>query len=194
MANAQPKFLAATAVGITLSAFFVGGNLAGSKIAVPALLLPSASNAATTSSTKPTTSNPQLARQWRYIYDNGKAVAIPIAIGSSLAYAYAGLQLPSALQTQRYLFIASATLAVLVMPYTLTAMNSTNTELLQRAEEGDGMKEVGDGHVTEVGMPTIKGVEGQRTEELIRRWALLNVGRAAIPMVGIGCAIAALIW
>lgn len=95
---------------------------------------------------------------------------------------------------QRNLFYAAASMAVFVVPYTLTVMNSTNFELMERADAGDEMTEVGEGHVKGMGMPKAKGLTGYRTDELLNRWSMLNYGRAAIPFVGIGCAIAALVW
>jgi len=196
MASAQPRFLAATAVGIALSSCFVGMGLSLSYIVVPTVLLPASSTSTegTTSSSKPCTSTPQLARQWRAVYDLGKAAALPIIFGSALSYGYAAFQLPDTLQTQRYLFIASATLSLLIPPYTLTMMQTTNTVLMQRAEAADAMKEIGEDDVTEVGMPTASGLDGQRTEDLLKSWASLNVGRNALPVLSIACAITALVW
>jgi len=128
------------------------------------------------------------------MYDLGKAAALPMICGSVLSYGYAAFQLPDTLETQRYLFIASATLSLLIPPYTLTIMQSTNTVLMQRAEEADAMKEISEDDVTEVGMPKASGVEGQGMEDLLRKWASLNVGRNALPILSIACAITALVW
>ena len=95
---------------------------------------------------------------------------------------------------QRDLFYTSAAVVVLVVPYTLIVMNPTNFELMERAEAGDAMTGVGEGHVKGVGMPNAQGLTGYRTDELLNRWSMLNYGRAAIPFVGIGCAVAALVW
>lgn len=94
---------------------------------------------------------------------------------------------------QRNLFFAAASLAVFVVPYTLGLMKSTNSIFMDRAKAGDAMREIGEGDVTEVGMPKAQGLSGYRTEELLNRWAALNYGRAAIPAIGIVCAVAALL-
>lgn len=196
MASAQPRFLAATALGLTLSSCFVGMGLSMSYVVVPTLLLPapSASTKGSTSSSKRLTSNPQLARQWRAVYDLGKAAALPLIFGSVLSYGYAAFQLPDTLQIQRNLFIASATLFALVLPYTLTIMHATNTELMQRAEAADTMEEISEDDVTEVGGPKASSLEGPKTEDLLRSWASLNVGRNILPILSIACAITALVW
>ena len=55
------------------------------------------------------------------------------------------------------------------------------------------MEDMGEGDVTEVGMPKSQGLSGHRIVELVNRWAMLNYGRAAIPAIGILCAMAALL-
>jgi hypothetical protein len=72
-------------------------------------------------------------------------------------------------------------------------MAPTNSELIQRAKAADAMEDMGEGDVTEVGMPKAQGLSGHRTVELLNRWAMLNYGRAAIPAIGILCAMAALL-
>lgn len=194
MSSTQPKFLAATAVGITLSAFFIGGNLALSTVSIPALLLPPTSDAKSTSKSAPSTADAQLARQWCFTYDNAKAEAIPLIVGGALSLGYAAFLLPPFLAAQRYLYVSSATLFVLVMPYTLTVMHPTNLELMRRAADGEAVAEVQEGDVTGAGRLTTKGVKGQRTADLIRQWAMLNIGRASLPLLSIGCVVTALVW
>ena len=85
-------------------------------------------------------------------------------------------------------------MAVLVMPYTLIFMNPTNFALMDHANTGDTATDVDPGDVKGLGMPKAQGLSGYGTEELVNRWAGLNYGRAAIPCVGIGYAIVALVW
>jgi hypothetical protein len=193
MATSPPKFIAPALVGITLSSAFVSANLAISYLAVPSLLLPSPSKAATNPPAKPATSPPHLARQWRSIFDHAMPIAIAGSAISSASFVYAALQVPGSRPMQRNLFFAAASIAVFVVPYTLGLMKSTNSLLMDRAKAGDVMNEIGEGDVTEVGMPKAQGLSGYRTEELLNRWNALNYGRASIPAIGILCAVAALL-
>jgi hypothetical protein len=194
MVTSEPKTLGATLVGITLSSSFVSANLALSCIAIPSLLLPAPQNPATTSSANAATPSPNLARQWRYIYEHAMPVAIAGSVMSSASFIYAALQLPHVYSQQRNLLIVAGTMAVFVMPYTLALMKPTNSLLMERAAMGDAMEDVNEEDVTEVGMSKAQGLRGYRTEELLNRWVALNYGRAAIPSIGIACAIAALLW
>jgi len=194
MAASEPKTLAATLVGITLSSSFVSANLALSFLAIPSLLLPAPQQQATTPSANTATPSPNLARQWRYIYDHAMPVAIAGSAMSTASFIYAALQLPHVHSEQRNLLIAAGAMAVFVVPYTLALMKPTNSLLMERAAMGDAMKDVNEEDVTEVGMSKAQGLRGYRTEELLKRWVTLNYGRAAIPSIGIACAIVALLW
>ena len=189
MATSLPRQVAPALVGITLSSMFVGANLAVSYLAVPSLLLPSTPQSATTSSTKAATSAPHLASQWRYIYDYAMPVAIAGSATSSASFIYAALQLRGSHSTQRNLLFAAASMAIFVVPYTLALMKPTNDVLMERAKRGDTAGKAGEGDISRA-----QGISGYRTDELVNRWAMLNYGRTAIPSVGIGCAIAALVW
>ena len=201
MASPRTNFYIASTVGITLSSFFSGGNLVSIYIALPALLLPAPTSSkkktgssTSTSTAKPATPGPQLARQWRVIYNKGKGSALPVIAVNCASFVFAALQLPESDYVQRRLFLAAAGMIVSAVPYTLIFMAKTNDLLFRRAEEGDAMTEVNEGDVTEVGMSKGQGLEGYRTEDLIRRWGVLNTVRAALPLVGIGFVVTALIW
>jgi hypothetical protein len=122
---------------------------------------------------------------------------MPIAIAGSAisctSFIYAALQVPITHPTQRNLLFAAGSCAIFVMPYTIMLMAPTNSVLQERASAADAMEDFGEGDVTEVGMPKAQGLRGYRTVELINRWAMLNYGRAAIPAIGILCAMAALL-
>jgi hypothetical protein len=194
MATSEPKALAATLVGITLSSSFVGANLGISYLAVPSLLLPAPQQSATTSSANAATPSPNLARQWRYIYDRAMPVAIAGSLMTSASFIYAALQLTDIHPAQRNLLIAAGAIVVCVVPYTRALMQPTNSLLMERAAMGDAGKDVSEEDVTEVGMSKTRGLRGYRTEELLNRWGTLNYGRGAIQSIGIACAIAALLW
>jgi Domain of unknown function (DUF1772) len=125
------------------------------------------------------------------VYETGKNAAIPTAFFSAAAFGVAAFY-NKGLRLQQGLQAAAAATAVLVIPYTLTIMAATNGELHQRAAQAEKMGEMEKGDVIEVGMPTTKGIEGMRTENLMKHWGMLNIGRAAIPLAGIVCAITAL--
>lgn len=84
-------------------------------------------------------------------------------------------------------------MAIFVVPYTIALMAPTNSVLMERAKAADAIEDVGEADVTEVGMSKAQGLRGYRTVELLNRWAMLNYGRAAIPAIGILCAMAALL-
>lgn len=193
MAASQPNSMAGALVGMTLSSVFVGANLTISYLAVPSLVLPAPSKPVTNPSSTPTTSPPQLARQWRSIYSAAMPIAIAGSAISCTSFIYAALQVPMTHPTQRNLLFAAGSCAIFVMPYTIMLMAPTNSVLQERASAADAMEDFGEGDVTEVGMPKAQGLRGYRTVELINRWAMLNYGRAAIPAIGILCAMAALL-
>jgi hypothetical protein len=112
MATSEPKALAATLVGITLSSSFVSANLGLSYLAVPSLLLPAPQQSATTSSANAATPSPNLARQWRYIYDRAMPVAIAGSLMTSASFIYAALQLTDIHPAQRNLLIAAGAIVV----------------------------------------------------------------------------------
>lgn len=189
MTTPSPESIVAASIGIVLSSAFVSANLGISYLAVPSLVLLAPSKAASNHAT----SSPHLARQWRSIYSHAMPIAITGSAISSASFIYAALQVPGSQSTQRNLFFAAASMAVLVFPYTLALMASTNSVLIERANAGDAMENFGKEDVTEVGMPKAQGLRGYRTVELLNRWAMLNSGRAAIPVIGIVCAITALL-
>jgi hypothetical protein len=170
-------------LGLTSSAIFFGGNLGISFIAVPTLLLSSPSSGlpvpanaenraspTSTSSEKPLTRPPHLARQWQSIYDIGKKAGPFFALLASGSWLYAAQQLPAGWRSQQRLLIAAAGLSVAIVPFTFGAMKRTNDELSRRAnaaekgEEEDGKSEA-----------RIGTVEGYQTHDLLRWWAQLNL-------------------
>jgi len=184
MSTPTPYIFAATTLGIALSSCFAAGGLTLSYITVPSLLLPSPS---TPQLLKPYTPALQLARQWRSVFLTGRAAGIPCALGSAVLFAYTAYYLPENLQTPTYLYGTASALCISVIPYTLIVMESTNAALMDRAAEGDAIEELNVDDVTEVGMPAAAGVQGMRTEDLLRRWALLNTTRSCISLLGILC-------
>ena len=66
---------------------------------------------------------------------------------------------------------------LVIFPYTIFGMMSTNQKLLKKHDEMKGL-DVGE-KATEVGL-----AKGESTKELIDRWGMLNLGRGMFPLVG----------
>ncbi|KIW69322.1 hypothetical protein PV04_05204 [Phialophora macrospora] len=200
MSSKPRNVIFGSVLGLTSSAIFFGANLGISFIAVPALLLSSPSSGlpvpansenrasrTSTSSEKPSTRPPHLARQWQSIYDIGKKAGPFFALLASGSWLYAARRLSAGSRSPQRLLIAAAGLSVAIVPFTFGPMKRTNAELSRRAnaaaegEEEDGKAEA-----------RLGTVEGYQTHDLIRWWAQLNLLRALLHLGAIGCATAAL--
>src|SRR5438876_9931545 len=122
MAASQPSSVAGTLVGVTLSSAFVGANLALSYLAVPGPVLSAPPKPATSPHLKSSTPAPQLARQWHFIYNAARPIALVSSATSCASFIYAALQVPSSHRTQRGLLFAAGSTAILVVPYTIALM------------------------------------------------------------------------
>lgn len=71
----------------------------------------------------------------------------------------------------------SAVAPLVIFPYTIFGMMSTNRKLLKKHDEMQGL-DVGE-KATEVGL-----AKGESTKELIDRWGMLNLGRGMFPLLG----------
>ncbi|KAL2861941.1 hypothetical protein BJX68DRAFT_260740 [Aspergillus pseudodeflectus] len=158
----------AQAVGLT-GAGWLAGNIAGySLVSIPALL---------TSHHEYGAPIPLIVKQWRDMYNTGKAQNPPIAVITAAAFAYLAWSVresttPLAVLAPRNataLYSAAAALTVAIVPWTIAAMSGTNAQLLERA----GAK----GWV-----PTDEAAE--ETEDLLHKWTFLNAVRGLFPLVG----------
>ena len=79
------------------------------------------------------------------------------------------------------MLIGSTVCAVLVLPYAFVVMGDVNKVLMYRAK----------GISDETTVPRASWV---KTRDLIGQWAKMNTVRGFIPLVGVACAITALVW
>ncbi|KAK2626769.1 hypothetical protein QTJ16_003944 [Diplocarpon rosae] len=159
--NPLPIRLAQT-VGITSSLVLAGMTLSTSITTVPRLL----------------ESPPSLLlQQWGHMYNAGKRTGPPISILASLSYfflAYRAHTSPWLFAGRKAgLFVAAGVLSVGIVPYTFAVLMQTNRDLLRRVEvlgrvdlSRDEMREMQDGE--------------KNAHQLVDKWALLNLGRAAM--------------
>ncbi|KIK62229.1 hypothetical protein GYMLUDRAFT_42177 [Collybiopsis luxurians FD-317 M1] len=171
----------AVALGLSGSAWCSGAIMSFSAFAGPALLdpLPSA-----VSSNAPCI--------WEHLYNRGKKTMPPIAATTALAHAYAAYSIPNplsldAIQRTRNLFALAGVLTVLIVPYTLLAMQKTNSAL---ATKSNVLKAKSDKGLTG---ETVYPVD-EEAKTLLRRWNLLNTGRALLPLAGCAVGIVAVFF
>ncbi|KAL4865292.1 hypothetical protein BDV12DRAFT_174924 [Aspergillus spectabilis] len=166
MAQYPPGIRAAQVVGLT-GAAWLAGNIAGySLISIPCLLKSHTEHQAPLS---------LIVKQWRDMYEAGKAQNPPIAAVTAAAFAYLAWSVHNnvavaalAPRNAVALYSAAAALTVGIVPWTLAAMKPTNGKLLERA-----------GGVWVEDEKAKEEVEG-----LIGRWIVLNTIRGVLPLVG----------
>ncbi|KAL4885448.1 hypothetical protein BJY04DRAFT_134518 [Aspergillus karnatakaensis] len=166
MAQYPPSIRAAQVVGLT-GAAWLAGNIGGySFITIPSLLK---------SHTEHSASLPLIVKQWRDMYEAGKAQNPPIAILTATAFGYLAWSVHKSIaigalapKNAVALYSAAAALTVGIVPWTLAVMVPTNKKLIGRAES---VWVEDEGSVTEV-----KG--------LIGKWTVLNTLRGVFPLLG----------
>ncbi|KAA8570364.1 hypothetical protein EYC84_002659 [Monilinia fructicola] len=171
MSDVQLPIRFAEVVAITASSALAGANLSISFITVPRIL----------------ESPPHLLlKQWNNLFQQGKAffpVASLIPAGSYFFLAY---KQTSKLKLK--LFGAAGALAVGIIPYTLLFMLYTNSKLLGKVDEAQGVyanQSGGDWDDVSSGSgrkhkKIFQGSRKKTAHELVDRWALLNLGRSAM--------------
>ncbi|KAI9369641.1 hypothetical protein BJX61DRAFT_134372 [Aspergillus egyptiacus] len=164
---------AAQAIGLTGAAWLSGNIATYSLSAIPALLK---------SHRDHSTPYSVLVRQWRDMYNAGKAQNPPIAAVTAAAFAFLAWAVPrspagSVLASEHagWLFGVAAGLTVGIVPWTLAVMGGVNKRLMEIAAGESGEKvdlEVGEaGREVEI-------------EGLLVRWMALNAVRGVLPAVG----------
>ena len=122
--------------------------------------------------------SPILVRQWQVSFDRGRIVNPAIALVSIISYTYLSYSLYGTLNHPKAeIYGLSALSTFAIWPYTIFGMMSTNRKLFKKHDEMKGL-DVGE-KATEVGL-----AKGESTKELVDRWAMLNVGRGLLPLVG----------
>lgn len=160
-----------------------------STIVIPNLAIPARQPPSTTISLhQPGTPIPHLAYQWLDLYERGKNSFPIIALGASAANGYLAWVLrdtpapDSALMccgwTGCYTTAVAVTMGMVV--WTLTAMKSTNTRLTAIATRDDAAVVQG----SEGTVVVKREREDSEVPALLKRWADLNLLRAAFPLAG----------
>ncbi|EKD15970.1 uncharacterized protein L3040_003405 [Drepanopeziza brunnea f. sp. 'multigermtubi'] len=142
----------AQTLGITTSLVLAGTSLSTSTTTIPRLL----------------ESPPALLlQQWRHMYAAGRATAPPVAAVAALSYFFLAYRARSGAGAGAGagMYVAAGLLSVGIVPYTFAVMMRTNRRLLGRAAEL-GVEVEGEGE--------------ESAHQLVDRWGVLNLGRAAM--------------
>ncbi|KAI4229350.1 MAG: hypothetical protein L6R40_008062 [Gallowayella cf. fulva] len=162
-ASLPPSLRWAQAVGIMTSAFLSGGVLAVSYGFVPSM------------SQAPTT---LLVREWKTTYGRGVAASPALAIVSTFSFAYLSYSLSFTLNHHKAEIFALAAIATgSIVPYTLIFMKGVNGKLYKKVKDSkhlDRSEEIDES----------KDKKGERSRDLLDRWAFLNFVRGLLPFAG----------
>ena len=111
------------------------------------------------------------------MFVQGKAAAPPIAMISSAAFGFLAYKYSKTLnQTRGELYGLAALSTLSIIPYTLLIMRGVNEKLISKAN--DTMTMSSDDIVVNQG-------DGEESaKELIDWWAILNLGRGLLPLLG----------
>lgn len=197
MPDVPSSLLASTCIGI---AFASGFGFTGASVtlqSLPVLLLPapqssSRSKSSATSPKTAVTSDFHLARQWLGLFNYGRKSGPIVCLGSMISLATAATLVPKNMalgETRVKLLATAAVLVISVVPYTFAVIKPTNDELMKRAKQAESATS----DETKVGKTGSQGKYSQmQTEDLIKQWGNLNLGRAAMAFAAVGTAITAL--
>ncbi|VDB95357.1 unnamed protein product [Peniophora sp. CBMAI 1063] len=156
----------AAAVGIVTSSILSGAFLSSSSSAIPALLTTSHPSSTSATSTTPL----PLLRAFARFYARGETAMPPLAALSSVAYAYAALNVSNARFVTKgsfgaahrsFLFAAASVLTIGVLPYTFFVMLGGIEKLVKGSEDEVEAKRVG-------GERAVRGVEAWRAQNWVR--------------------------
>lgn len=112
---------------------------------------------------------PLLAKQWKSLYDNGIGLIVPCAMGAAVGFAYLAFDASKVVGwggSQVKLYVAAATAAFGLAPYTQIVMRSNIKRLTKIASSGTD-----DGRVGKV-----------EVHELVRTWGTFNLIRGFLPL------------
>lgn len=135
-----------------------------------------------------------LTHQWLDVYERGKRIFPPIATVASLANGYLAWTLrdrpgPTVTsQSWTSFYITTIVVTLGMVPWTLTAMKSTNDRLRAHATRDD--KALAEG--TE-GM-VLSAAEDDEVPGLMWRWAELNFCRSLFPLAGAVIGFCGIMW
>jgi hypothetical protein len=107
--------------------------------------------------------------QWQALYKRGAARAPPVGLLASACLGFAAYQhyIYSSTEASK-LFVVAALSSISIVPFTLSAMRSTNGRLIQLA----GTEE-----------KAAAMIKSEEVSELLGKWQTLNAIRAALPLL-----------
>lgn len=113
-----------------------------------------------------------LAKQWRYVYEAGKAQNPPVAASTAAAFLYLAYSARrTAPKSSVALYYGTAAILTLgIVPFTLAVMAPTNNKLVQYSDKG--------------GKEALAQAQNADIDGLISRWTTLNAVRSLLPLVG----------
>src|SRR5438045_4213503 len=116
MANSPLPVRVAQMVGITATSAMAGASFAMSALVVPRIL---------------ESPSPLLLRQWKHLFEIGRATMPPLSLLTTLAVSYLAYESKNnsaALPHKWKLYLISSILNIGIIPYTLTIMLPTNNK------------------------------------------------------------------
>lgn len=120
-------------------------------------------------------SSATLAKQWRKVFEAGKAQNPPVAAITSSAFLYLAWCVRSgspmfvrAVAGRSALYCSAAVLTLGIVPYTFAVMRKTNSKLIEKATID----------------PTVAEKDGGDIDELVHSWIALNSFRSLLPLAG----------
>ncbi|CAL8584441.1 hypothetical protein XPA_010041 [Xanthoria parietina] len=162
-ASLPPSLRLAQAVGIMASAFLSGGVLAVSYGFVPSM------------SQAP---NTLLVREWKTTYGRGVAAAPPLAIVSTLSFAWLSYSLSFTLNHHKAEIYALAALATgSIVPFTIFFMSTVNGKLYRKVQNSKHLSRIEE-------MDESKDKKGEKSRDLLYWWATMNATRGLLPFAG----------
>jgi hypothetical protein len=142
-----------------------------------------------------------LTHQWLDVYERGKRIFPPIAIVASLANGYLAWILrdtpapATASLSWTSLYVTAIVVTLGMVPWTLTAMKSTNDRLRAHATRDDkALAEGTEGMVLGASEKSRRAKEDDEVPGLMWKWAELNFCRSLFPLTGAVIGFCGVVW
>lgn len=122
--------------------------------------------------------NTLLVREWKTTYRRGVAAAPALAIASTLSFAWLSYSLSFTLNHHKAEIYALAALATgSIVPFTIIFMTSVNGKLYRKVQDSKHLSRTEE-------MNESKDKKGEKSQELLDRWAIMNFTRGLLPLTG----------
>lgn len=182
-----------------------GGIMSLSIMNIPNLVLPARAPPGATIPPPevPGTPIPHLTHQFVDVYERGKGIFPPLAIVASLANGYLAWVLrdtptpaPTVTgQSWTSFYVTAIVVTLGMVPWTLTAMKSTNDRLRAHASRDDAALAEGlEGMVLSAAEKARRAKEDDRVPGLLWNWAKLNFCRSLFPLTGAAIGFCGVVW